>query len=126
MGRINRVMYWTFLAVAIILLAAIWWFLSWRPPLTVVVTLLCVARLHDIGRSGWFALGMFIPGVPIEAQVFPTRTGPFVAPTIGVTVMIVALVGIVVWLGTIRGQPGANRFGPPLPGLGGEPVEVGR
>ena len=120
-------MYWSFLAAAMILLAVIWWFLSWRPPLTVVLTLLSIPRLHDIGRSGWFVLGVFILGVPIEEQVFPIGTGLFVAPTISITVMIVAAVGIVISLGTIRGQPGANRFGPPCPpGLHGQPIEAGR
>lgn len=120
-------MYWTFLAAAMIVLAALWWFLPWRPPLTLAVTLLGVPRLHDIGRSGWFALGIFAPSILIETHIFPDRTGSLAAPTLGVILLMAALVGAVVWLGAVRGQPGANKFGPPcLPGLRGQPVGAGQ
>ena len=126
MGRINRTLYWALLVATITVTATIWFLWGWRPPLTVAILLLSVGRLHVLGRSGWPALGVFVPGILIETQIFPTRIGPVVAPTTGVLALIIALVGVVLWLGIIRGQPGANKFGPPIPGLGGRRFEAGR
>lgn len=56
--------------------------------------LLGVRRLHDLGRSGWFALGMLVP---------------FVNLAIGL------------WLLCAPGDPAANRFGP-VPGPNTRPL----
>lgn len=54
------------------------------PPLLAV----CVRRLHDSGRSGWFALLLFVPLLNLLSLVFlclpstpgPNRFGPTPAP----------------------------------------------
>jgi len=53
-----------------------------------------VRRLHDLGQSGWLILILVILGV---------------IPYLG----IIASIGYLV-LGLIDGQPGANKFGPPV------------
>ena len=81
----------------------------------------CVPRLHDIGRTGWYALGLWIAEVELEIRLFPYRPPPFIeVPTVGTMVLAAVVVGAIVWLGIIPGQPGANKFGPPgPPGLKG-------
>lgn len=54
----------------------------------IVSLIVGVRRLHDLGRSGWFALGLVIPFVNVA-------------------------VGL--WLLFAAGNPGANQYGPPPP-----------
>jgi uncharacterized membrane protein YhaH (DUF805 family) len=112
-GRARRSEFWFFClfnllahGVAGILDAAV--FDGWSP-LNAVVSLLLVVphlavsvrRLHDVGRSGWWVLILFVP--------------------------LVGIVALLVWY-TSRGEDGTNRFGPdprggdmPGGGTGGGP-----
>lgn len=67
-----------------------------------------VRRLHDIGKSGWWALAItFGPVIPMLALM------PFAPLT--VLVPLVGLLSIVwtIWLGVIPSEPHENRWGPP-------------
>jgi uncharacterized membrane protein YhaH (DUF805 family) len=66
-------------------------------------------RLHDFGRSGWWAWGCFaLSCLPIAFMTVAPRDD------IEVVAAAISLVAIVV-IGAIPGNPGENRFGPPPP-----------
>jgi uncharacterized membrane protein YhaH (DUF805 family) len=120
-GRTNRATYWFSLGIVAVLLAII--ALVFRGPAKVsefVLIMVCVPRLHDIGRSGWIAAAVVLAeiGVAIGGVfVFPVES--FFA-AMGVVVLLIA--GLLIWLGTIPGEPLANRFGEqPAPGIGFRP-----
>jgi len=98
------------------------------PHFSAILILVCIPRLHDIGRTGWFALGLFIAELQVDVQLFPYRSLRLIeAPTTGAIVLAVGLVAAVVCIGLIPGQPGANKFGPPCrPGLKGQRFGAGR
>lgn len=55
---------------------------------------LMVRRLHDIGQSGWWIIAIIILGVI-----------PYIGFLSAIAILVIAL---------IKGQPGENRFGPPV------------
>jgi uncharacterized membrane protein YhaH (DUF805 family) len=77
---------------------------------------ICVPRLHDIGRSGWWVaapLALGYVGGLAAALLLPSETAKTV---IGSIPPIIPL--LFVWLGVMPGDPEANGFGdPPPPGL---------
>ncbi len=70
-------------------LLVIWGLISILPGLG-----LLVRRLHDIGQSGWIVLIVIVLGVI-----------PYLGFLAGIAILVIAL---------IKGQPGENRFGPPV------------
>jgi uncharacterized membrane protein YhaH (DUF805 family) len=83
------------------------------PVSEVALVFLCVPKLHDIGRSGWFVLigvALELAGLVIGFSFFSLETAKAVT---GVAVL--AMAGLLVWLGTVRGDPNANRWGDPPP-----------
>jgi uncharacterized membrane protein YhaH (DUF805 family) len=115
-GRINRARYWAYVTAALALCTIVWIFSPTGPYFSVFTMFICVPRLHDIGRSGWFALGFSSAEIELATQLFPYRPPPFIeVPTAGTMVLAAVVVGAFIWLGVIPGQPGANKFGPPCP-----------
>lgn len=114
MERMDRATYWCLMAFAASVSAACWSFFSVSPPIGIAVTLFCIPRLlHDIGWSGWWSVGLFIAGVHSQSLFL---TGPEVFPgsDLSAIVLAVMLVGTIIVLGGLPGQPGTNRFGAPL------------
>ncbi len=77
-------------------------------------------RLHDIGESGWWALTPLAVGFAMGVLVFLDRfKGPILlVPGLPLETAAVGLAMLVhfafaVWLGAQRGDPEANRYGPP-------------
>jgi uncharacterized membrane protein YhaH (DUF805 family) len=120
-GRINRPTYFLGLAILVAVYAAVN-AVATRPAgvSEIVIILLMVPRLHDIGKSGWWAAAMILGEVGVVGlaawaaialkndEILPIASGLFV---------LVALV-LLLLLGCIRGQPGSNKWGaPPPPGL---------
>jgi uncharacterized membrane protein YhaH (DUF805 family) len=111
-GRMNRATYWLCLgilaaAVGIMSVAGI------RPPRIGEATLIlmCVPRLHDLGKSGWWVLipiGIELVAIVAAIAMFSTEDAYIV---FGAVFLVVA--GFIVVLGLIPGQPQANRFGEP-------------
>ena len=112
-GRMNRKVFWIATAVLIALGAG----LSFIPGISkgggyaigVAMIWLITARLHDIGRSGWWQAGLY------AVQIALVATGA-VAGDEAMSLMTFAglasqLIFTVV-LGAIPGQAGPNRFGP--------------
>lgn len=111
-GRFNRATYWLCLciivgAVAVMAAAGV------RPPRIgeAMLVLMCVPRLHDLGKSGWWVL------IPLGLEVVTvivalTAFSPEEAYVLFAGAFLV-VVGSIVVLGLIPGQPHANRFGEP-------------
>jgi len=123
-GRINRATYWVSLAAVIAVFTAVIAFTEMRMPYgEAVLILLCVPRLHDIGRSGWWVGGVIIAEIAVVAGALIALPEDEAMIVLGLFVIVVAILLVV--LGAISGQAGANRFGgAPAPGLSfGRPAE---
>jgi uncharacterized membrane protein YhaH (DUF805 family) len=67
-----------------------------------------IRRLHDTGKSGWWALAItFGPFVPMIALL------PFAPMTVLLPMVVLLSVVWTIWLGAIPGDPHENRWGPP-------------
>jgi len=117
-GRYNRATYWTAIGVTAILFVGISLVAKSPPHISeVVLVFLAVPRLHDIGKSGWLVLwplGLEIVGAIIGLAILPKEA---FLPVMGLITLII--LGLVIWLGCISGQPFTNSFGePPAAGIG--------
>jgi uncharacterized membrane protein YhaH (DUF805 family) len=111
-GRINRATYWLLLgsfAAFYIIISMI----GVRPPRIGegLLIFLCVPRLHDLGKSGWWVvipLALELGAVIVAIAAFSAEDAYVL---LGGAVLVFA--GFIVVLGLIPGQPQANRFGEP-------------
>jgi len=111
-GRINRATYWLLLggfAAFYVIVSMI----GVRPPRIGegLLIFLCVPRLHDLGKSGWWVvipLSIELGAVIVAIAAFSGEEGYVL---LGGAALIIA--GFIVVLGLIPGQPRANRFGEP-------------
>jgi uncharacterized membrane protein YhaH (DUF805 family) len=115
-GRTNRATYWLSIGVLVALLAAIARFAENPPRISeVALVILCVPRLHDIGRTGWWA------AILIPVEIASVAAVLFAPEALGLQLagaFTLLLLLPVIGLGLVRGEPAANRFGePPPPGL---------
>jgi uncharacterized membrane protein YhaH (DUF805 family) len=111
-GRMSRV---PFLLASAVVVAAAWlyqisvgpmthWVTGWvvYPVLTHLAASVLSKRLHDRGRSGWWSALVLLAAV----VVWPRPSG----------IVDYMFSGVLVWavidLGLMRGQAGANRYGP--------------
>ena len=111
-GRINRATYFVCLAIlAVIWTAAI--VTRLRVPGEIFAFIFAVPRLHDIGKSAWWA------GSVIALEVIAVSGAlPFALAASKVSIMELAggFIAIILWalmiaLGCIRGQEGVNKYG---------------
>lgn len=121
-GRAGRREFWTHVAILFVVSFA----LSYLPPFlrlrpgglvallqispTVVVMILQIRRVHDLGRSGWWAVAATVAPIVLIVPVM-TVASLEVASITGVIFELLLLVGI----GSPPGDPEENRFGPPPP-----------
>ena len=84
---------------------------------TVLFIWIFTARLHDIGRSGWWQAPLYL--VQFALLLALMLAGHQTAAVAGGVAALLQIAFIVV-LGCLRGDPGANRFGPPP----GQPTAV--
>ena len=111
-GRFNRATYWLCLCIivgAVVIMAVV----GIRPPRIgeAMLILMCVPRLHDLGKSGWWVLiplGVELVAIVVAITTFSAEDGYVV---FGGAFFVIA--GVIVVLGLIPGQPHANRFGDP-------------
>ena len=111
-GRMNRATYWLCLAI-LVAVVAIMSVIGIRPPRIgeAMLMLMCVPRLHDLGKSGWWVLipiGIELVAIVAAIAMFSTEDAYIV---FGAVFLVVA--GFIVVLGLIPGQPQVNRFGEP-------------
>jgi uncharacterized membrane protein YhaH (DUF805 family) len=76
--------------------------------LGLMVLVLMIRRLHDLGLTGFIAIGINF-GLRILSIEFKTFLTPTTAAGAGMMVTLIAFVA----LGLVPGEPGDNRFGPP-------------
>ena len=95
-----------------------------------------VKRLHDMGKSGWFAaipwvvnivcIGVAVAMIGVTAIVNqsaleredPAAILALLAPALGVFLLLLLVnLGFLLWIGVTDSQPGDNRFGPNPKGL---------
>lgn len=115
--RINRATYWVICAIVIAIVTAIAFSRHRSSGLEVMIVLIASPRLHDIGRSGWWAVG--VCGTEFFTIVGATLAGADSGTVLilaGAVLLVICALGI--WLGSIPGEPHANRWGePPAPGI---------
>jgi uncharacterized membrane protein YhaH (DUF805 family) len=116
-GRINRAAYWLFLAMLIAILVVVNMLSSQPMRITEgLLFLICIPRMHDIGRSGWWLLAplaLEVGGAIAIVLYLPPETAE-----VAMGLISLAIVGLLIWLGAVPGETEANRFGdPPAPGL---------
>lgn len=116
-GRANRASYWVGLATLVVLMAILMVVAPSSAHIQEIVLIyLAVPRLHDIGRTGWWAAAVL--GLEIALTVVAFVTLPEEQALSVTGVMGLAIFGLMVWLGSIPGEPAPNRFGdPPARGL---------
>lgn len=109
-SRINRLTYWIGIAVIAAVFIALNMISTKQVPVReFVLAAVCIPRLHDIGKSAWWAGGLFLLEIAISVgSIFFLPQSVAMLP-IGIFVLVVA--GLMVWLGFIPGQPEANRYG---------------
>ena len=111
-GRMNRATYWLCLGILVAAVAIMSVF-GVRPPRIgeAMLLLMCGPRLRDLGRSGWWVLiplGIELATIIVAFAVFSTEDAEVLFGSV-----FLAVVGFIVVLGLIPGQPHANRFGEP-------------
>jgi uncharacterized membrane protein YhaH (DUF805 family) len=111
-GRMNRATYWLCLSIILAVVAVMSLF-GIRPPRIgeAMLILMCVPRLHDLGKSGWWIL------IPIGVELVTIITAVAVLSPEDASIVFgavfLAITGAIVVLGLMPGQPHANRFGDP-------------
>jgi uncharacterized membrane protein YhaH (DUF805 family) len=119
--RINRTTYWIcllcFFAFNILLTR-----ITKRPfgASEVILIGLSIPRLHDAGKSTVWLGGAVLGEIGLAIFAFVTMPMKNAMAVLNVYGLIILV--LLIWLGCIRGEPGANRFGePPAPGFGFRP-----
>lgn len=112
-GRSNRALYWVLIGVCFALYLGLAFAGLKAPVNEVVLAIVCIPRLHDIGRSGWwFLLVVFAAlfgGIGAALWVPPEWAELALA---GTNVAVLVFIAV---LGAIPGQTSDNHFGPPPP-----------
>jgi uncharacterized membrane protein YhaH (DUF805 family) len=111
-ARINRATYWTLLALILSIYCAINALAPETVPVSALLLLfICIPRLHDTGRPGWQIWVMVLPAIIalVLGPEFVSREDR------GIVRGLVALylIGVSIIVGTIPGDPGANRYDAP-------------
>jgi uncharacterized membrane protein YhaH (DUF805 family) len=117
-GRSSRREYWIGVAIVVVLGALLNTVLGTRGRSSVefVLLFLQIRRFHDFGRTGWWAiLGHAVPALEIAGVMALGGNSPQAQ---GLAMGAASLIGLVFtgWLGSIPGDPHANRFGSPANG----------
>lgn len=132
-GRASRLAYWRMQLLATGVLVVMWVVtifvamgagdlaaipLILMIPVLIPLLAVCVRRLHDRNKSGWWLLIFWVaPFACLWAAQALTEAAPTgVVPALGVIALALFLE---IWglfeIGLLRGSPGENRFGPPPP-----------
>ncbi len=120
-GRINRPTYFLSLAMMATVYGLALAFIPTPPRISEVLALfIVVPRLHDIGKTGWWAGAAILVEFVVVFAALPfalAANQEDILLIVGGLLAIVFLV-LMVWLGCVPGQEGVNAYGePPPPGL---------
>ena len=75
---------------------------------SVAILLIWIRRLHDLGRTGWWA-----PGINVVSNLAAFALQAALPGGAGALLGILVYCAVIVTLGVLPGQPRANEFGPP-------------
>jgi uncharacterized membrane protein YhaH (DUF805 family) len=115
-GRMNRASYLPLLGLSLAFCVALVTLQKRGGFSEIILVMLAVPRLHDIGKSGWWAGGFFLAEVIIT--LISVWLLPLDAATIPLGLFVIVVFGLLIWLGTVPGQAGTNRYGEsPAPGF---------
>lgn len=116
-GRINRATYFMLLAALVGMTVVIAVAMpDGRLPGELMLAFIVIPRLHDLGRSGWYALGILL--IEIVGLVVILSQLPFDQTSVGIGIMAIVMLVVAIGLGLVPGQAGPNRFGAqPKPGI---------
>jgi uncharacterized membrane protein YhaH (DUF805 family) len=121
-ARMNRLVFWRCWALVAALAAALWLApgLGRSAPYVALVLAarLYAVRLQDIGKSGWWQLGLY--GAQAAAVALAAAAG-WDLRTFGLGLALSAQAAFTLALGAVPGDAGANRFGP----APGQPTALG-
>ena len=80
----------------------------------VAILLIWIRRLHDLGRTGWWA-----PAINVVSNLTAFALQGLLPNGAGAVLGLLLYCAVIIALGTLPGQPHANEFGPP-PGKPGK------
>jgi uncharacterized membrane protein YhaH (DUF805 family) len=121
-ARMNRVVFWRCWGLVAALAVALWLapglgrsapYVAW-----VLAARLYAVRLQDIGRSGWWQIGLY--GAQGATVALAAAAG-WDFKTVGLALALAVQAAFTLWLGAVPGEAGANRFGP----APGQPTALG-
>ncbi len=116
-GRANRKEYWIWVAplFAIAVILEVVGIPGGGLATGLPMLFIWIRRLHDLGRSGWWA-----PAINVVTNV--TSLLGLAFPSLAASAMVGGLfyIAALVALGSLRGQPAANAYGPPT----GRPADI--
>lgn len=107
-GRSDRKEYWVYIlsVFAIYALLSFVGFDAGSGASAGVTLLIQIRRLHDLGRSGWWAVVLLVAQIAVAIPLL------FMGP-LGLTLAVLASLAVLIVMGVLPGQPFENRFGPP-------------
>ncbi|HXQ10890.1 MAG TPA: DUF805 domain-containing protein [Caulobacteraceae bacterium] len=121
-ARMNRVVFWRCWGLVAALAAALWLApgLGRSAPYVALVLAarLYAVRLQDIGRSGWWQLGLYSAQ---GATIALAAAAGWDLGTVGLGLALAAQAAFTLALGALPGEAGSNRFGP----VPGQPTALG-
>jgi uncharacterized membrane protein YhaH (DUF805 family) len=115
--RTNRASYWVSIAIVVVLYGAISLVAPKPPPIAeTVIAVIAIPRLHDIGKSAWYAGAVFLAEIVVVTVSFATLPPKHAFGARRTFVIIV--VGLLIWLGCIPSDRNTNKYGePPRSGI---------
>lgn len=120
-GRMNRATYWLGLGLFVAAFIALS-LLTAKPPqiAEIILIVFAIPRLHDIGMSGWWVGGVFLAEIALAVVALIALPPNTSMNAFGVFALVV--VGLLIWLGAVAGDPNPNRYGdPPAGGVSAYP-----
>lgn len=116
--RMNRSTYWMCLGLVVALALFSAFVLEKKSGYVseVILALVCVPRMHDIGKSGWVVAGVLFAYLIAVFSLVGALDLDTAQISLGVLNLVIT--GLLVWLGALPGQSVANAYGePPQPGI---------